>query len=100
MWLIFIIACIVVALAALIVIYIGHKIIQKIERDDRVSEVEDEAYEQAKKISCHINCINRWSVYCESVRKSRTGRGWSCLLYERWRKGRNVKTWMAFHKST
>ena len=41
MWLIFIIACIVVALAALIVIYIGHKIIQKIERDDRVSEVED-----------------------------------------------------------
>ena len=50
MWLIFIIACIVVALAALIVIYIGHKIIQKIERDDRVSDVEDEAYEQAKKI--------------------------------------------------
>lgn len=50
MWLIFIIACIVVALAALIVIYIGHKIIQKIERDDRVSEVEDEAYKQAKKI--------------------------------------------------
>lgn len=50
MWLIFIIACIVVALAALIVIYIGHKIIQKIERDDRVSDIEDEAYEQAKKI--------------------------------------------------
>lgn len=50
MWLIFIIACIVVALAALIVIYIGHIIIKKIERDDRVSEVEDEAYEQAKKI--------------------------------------------------
>lgn len=50
MWLIFIIACIVVALAALIVIYIGHKIIQKIERDDRVSDIEDEAYEQARKI--------------------------------------------------
>ena len=48
MWLIFIIACIVVALAALLVIYIGHKIIKKIERDDKVSEVEDEAYEQAK----------------------------------------------------
>ena len=50
MWLIFIIACIVVALAVLLVIYIGHKIIQKIERDDKVSEVEDEAYEQAKKM--------------------------------------------------
>ena len=50
MWLIFIIACIVVAIAALLVIYIGHKIIKKIERDDKVSEVEDEAYEQAKKM--------------------------------------------------
>lgn len=50
MWLIFIMACIVVALAALLVIYIGHKIIRKIERDDKVSEVEDEAYEQAKKM--------------------------------------------------
>lgn len=49
MWLIFIISCIVVALAALLVIYIGHKIIQKIERDDKVSEVEDELYEQARK---------------------------------------------------
>lgn len=50
MWLIFIISCIVVALAALLVIYIGHKIIKKIERDDKMSEVEDEAYEQAKKM--------------------------------------------------
>ena len=50
MWLIFIMACIVVALATLLVIYIGHKIIKKIERDDKVSEVEDEAYEQAKKM--------------------------------------------------
>ena len=49
MWLIFIISCIVVALAALLVIYIGHKIIRKIERDDKASEVEDELYEQAKK---------------------------------------------------
>ena len=37
MWLIFIMACIVVALAALLVIYIGHKIIKKIERDDSSS---------------------------------------------------------------
>ena len=50
MWLIFIMACIVVALAPLLVIYIGHKIIQQIERDNKVSEVEDEAYEQAKKM--------------------------------------------------
>ena len=50
MWLIFIMACIVVALATLLVIYIGHKIIKKSERDDKVSEVEDEAYEQAKKM--------------------------------------------------
>lgn len=50
MWLIFIISCIAVALAALLVVYVGHKIIQKIERDDKVSEVEDEAYEQAKKM--------------------------------------------------
>lgn len=50
MWLIFIFACIVVALAALLVIYIGHKVFQKIERDEKVSDVEDEAYEQAKKM--------------------------------------------------
>lgn len=50
MWLIFIFACIVVALAALMVIYIGHKVFQKIERDEKVSDVEDEAYEQAKKM--------------------------------------------------
>lgn len=50
MWLIFIMTCLVVALVALLIIYIGHKIIRKIERDDKVSEVEDEAYEQAKKM--------------------------------------------------
>ena len=50
MWLIFIMACIVVALAALLVIYIGHKIFQKMDRDEKLSDVENEAYEQAKKI--------------------------------------------------
>ena len=58
MWLIFIIACIVVALAALLVIYIGNKIIKKIERDDKASEVEDEAYEQAKKMTTGFICVN------------------------------------------
>lgn len=50
MWLIFIMACIVVALVSLLVIYIGHKIFQKMDRDDKLSDVENEAYEQAKKI--------------------------------------------------
>lgn len=50
MWLIFIFACIVVALAALLVIYIGHKVFQKIERDEKVYDLEDEAYEQMKKM--------------------------------------------------
>lgn len=50
MWLIFIMSCIVVALVALCVIYIGHKIFQKMDRDDKLSDVENEAYEQAKKI--------------------------------------------------
>lgn len=42
--------CIVVALVALLVIYIGHKIFQKMDRDDKLSDVENEAYEQAKKM--------------------------------------------------
>ena len=50
MWLIFIMSCIAVALAALLVIYIGHKVFQRIEKDEKVSDVEDEAYEQAKKM--------------------------------------------------
>ena len=48
MWLIFIMACIVVALVALLVIYIGHKIFQKMDRDEKLSDVENEAYKQAK----------------------------------------------------
>ena len=50
MWLIFIMACIVVALVALLVIYIGHKIFRKMDRDEKLSDVENEAYEQAKKM--------------------------------------------------
>lgn len=50
MWLIFIMACIVVALVALLVIYIGHKIFQKMDRDEKLSDIENEAYEQAKKM--------------------------------------------------
>lgn len=50
MWLIFIMTCIAVALVTLLVIYIGHKIFQKMDRDEKLSDVENEAYEQAKKI--------------------------------------------------
>ena len=50
MWLIFIMTCIVVALAALLVIYIGHKIFQKMDRDEKRFDVENEAHEQAKKM--------------------------------------------------
>ena len=49
MWFIFLVSCIAIALAAFLVIYIGHKVIQKIERDDKMSDVEQEIYEQVKK---------------------------------------------------
>ena len=50
MWLIFIMSCIAVALAALLVIYIGHKVFQRIEKKKKISGVEDEVYKQAKKM--------------------------------------------------
>ena len=50
MWFIFIISCIAVALAALGVIYVGHKIIQKIESDERKAEIEEETYLHAKQM--------------------------------------------------
>lgn len=46
MWLIFIAACIVVALAALIVIWIGSKIIRSIQRADRKFERESKQEER------------------------------------------------------
>ena len=48
MWLIFIISCIVVALAALLVIWIGSKIFQSIERKDKLLEIETETYKEVK----------------------------------------------------
>ena len=49
MWFIFLVSCIVVALAALFVIWIGSKIFQSIERKDRLLDVESETYEEVKK---------------------------------------------------
>lgn len=48
MWLIFIISCIVVALAALFVIYIGHKIFLIMEKEDDIHDVQKEVCKQAK----------------------------------------------------
>lgn len=48
MWLIFLGACIVVALAALLVIWIGSKIFRSIEKQDRKSELEEEVNRQIK----------------------------------------------------
>lgn len=49
MWLIFIATFIAIALAGLVVVWIGSKIFRSIERDDRISDVESEAYDQIKK---------------------------------------------------
>ena len=49
MWLIFIATFIAIALAGLVVVWIGSKIFRSIERDDRISDVESEAYDQVKK---------------------------------------------------
>lgn len=49
MWLIFIMACIVVALAALFVIWIGSKVLYSIKKREKLDDVEYEIYKQAKK---------------------------------------------------
>ena len=49
MWFVFICACIVIALAALIVIWIGSKIIRSIEKHDRQDEIEQEITDKVKR---------------------------------------------------
>ena len=49
MWFIFILACLAVALLALFVIWVGSKVIQSIERKEKMKEIELEAHEQAGK---------------------------------------------------
>ena len=49
MWFIFILACLAVALLALFVIWVGSKVIQSIERKEKMKEIELEAYEQVGK---------------------------------------------------
>lgn len=50
MWLIFILSSIVVALAALFVVYIGYKVFKKIDKEEKISDVEKEIYNQAKTV--------------------------------------------------
>lgn len=60
MWFIFLVSCIVVALAALFVIWIGSKIFQSIERKDKMLEIETETYEEVKKrLKKEINRENK-----------------------------------------
>ena len=49
MWFIFLVSCIAVALAALLVIWIGSKVLRSIEKQDKTSDVEDVVYDQVKK---------------------------------------------------
>lgn len=49
MWFIFICACIVIALAALIVAWIGSKILRSIEKQDRQDEIEQEITNKVKR---------------------------------------------------
>ena len=50
MWFIFLVACIVIALVALAVFYIGHKLFLTMDRQDRKADMEDAVYEEAQKI--------------------------------------------------
>ena len=60
MWFIFLVSCLVVALAALLVIWIGSKIFQSIERKDKMLEIETETYEEVKKrLKKEINRENK-----------------------------------------
>lgn len=50
MWFIFLVACIVIALVALSVLYIAHKLLLQMERENRKADMEDAVYEEAQKI--------------------------------------------------
>ena len=49
MWIIYIISFIAIALAGLLVVWIGSKILRSIEKEDKIFDVESETYEQVKK---------------------------------------------------
>lgn len=49
MWFIFLLSCIAVALAALLVIWIGSKVFRSIEKQERDSQIRAEMNEQIKK---------------------------------------------------
>ena len=48
MWFVFLVSCIVVALATLIIIWIGSKIVFAIMRQKRILDTEEEVYDKVK----------------------------------------------------
>ncbi len=49
MWVIFLLSAAAFGLAALLILFIGHKIYIRMQRDKEVFDVEKEAYEKIKK---------------------------------------------------
>lgn len=50
MWFIFIASCVVIAMAALFVIWVGNKVILSIRKQNKAAEMNEAAYESAKKV--------------------------------------------------
>lgn len=50
MWFIFIVSCVVIALAALFVIWVGNKVILSIRKQNKAAEMNEEACDSAKKV--------------------------------------------------
>lgn len=50
MWFIFIVSCVLIALAALFVVWVGNKVILSIRKQNKVAEMNEAAYESAKKV--------------------------------------------------
>lgn len=50
MWLIFIISCVVIALAALFVVWVGNKVILSIRKQNKAAEMSESACDSAKKV--------------------------------------------------
>lgn len=50
MWFIFIVSCVVIALAALFVIWVGNKVILSIRKQNKAAEMNEAACDSAKKV--------------------------------------------------
>lgn len=50
MWFIFIVSCVFIALAALFVLWVGSKVVLSIRKQTKAEEMNEVAYESAKKV--------------------------------------------------